>query len=247
MSSLEDELERARRDLRRVQEEFEEFVDIASHDLHEPLRTVVSFSELLELGLGDDLDEKHRRYLAYLVDGARRMRSLLDDLLVLSRAGRAPVFRPFEVGSAVESALVVLRPQLEQANAEVTVEDLPTVTGDPQQIEVVFRNLLENAIVFRSPERPLQIRVSGSRAADVSTFGVHDNGFGIAAERAPSIFVPFRGFQVGETKPGRGMGLAVVARIVGRHEGRVWCENTEGSGASLLFTIPDLDPTATPA
>ncbi len=225
--------------LRRSNTELERFAYVASHDLQEPLRSIVSFSQLLERRYRGRLDADADEYIGFIVEGGVRMQSLIRDLLQFSRlestAGRLV---PTSAAEVAADALRSLAPQLRQIGAIVTVDDLPAVTADAAQLEQVFRHLLGNAVKYRRPEIPLEVRVSARREDGWCEFSVADNGIGIEAEYFDLVFGMFRRLHTHDKYGGTGIGLAVVKKIVERHGGRVWIESRPGEGSTFSFTLP---------
>jgi PAS domain S-box-containing protein len=225
--------------LRRSNEDLERFAYVSSHDLQEPLRAIVSFSQLLERRyrgqLGSDADE----YIEFIVEGGVRMQTLIQDLLAYSRVNtKQQELRPTsmeDVMAAVERSLDL---QLHEAGAVLTHDPLPTVPADPLQLEQVFVNLISNAIKFRRPDEPLLVHVGARKTDGVWEFSVKDNGIGIEKEYFDRIFVIFQRLHTKDAYPGTGIGLAIVKRIIDRHGGRVWVESTPGEGSTFFFTLP---------
>ena len=227
------ELNRSNRDL-------EEFAYVASHDLQEPLRMVVSYLQLLERRYKGKLDSDADEFIGFAVDGAKRMQALINDLLAYSRVGRAAGHTGrVDTTDVVERAVEDLRRAIDDSGAVVTHDSLPAVWGDASQIRQLFQNLIANAIKFHGPERPA-IHVSGDAAvgsADAE-FGVADNGIGIEPEYQERIFKLFQRLHGRGTYPGTGIGLAVCKKIVERHGGRIWVQSSPGQGATFRFTLP---------
>ncbi len=224
------ELECSNRDL-------EQFAFIASHDLQEPLRMVVSFTQLLAQHYEGRLDEKAKKYMAYAVDGAVRMKRLVEDLLVYSRinAGASPV-DVADSHSILDEAIRNLAATIEESKAIVTGEGLPIVRVNALQLVQVFQNLVSNAIKFRGEGLP-RVHVSARDGGHEWIFSVRDNGIGIDRQYADRIFVIFQRLYTRQEYPGTGIGLAVCKRIVERHGGKIWFESELGKGSTFFFTI----------
>jgi len=231
-------LERANIELEKRNAELEEFAHVASHDLQEPLRKVVSFGDLLARALGDRLDPKCRQYLGLMQDATRRLQTLIRDLLVMSRADRAPLRKGFTaLEQCVRAALDLLSARLEESGAVVQVDPLPTLEVDPTQICQLYQNLLSNALKFSAPERPPQIRVTCESGPEGPVFGVADNGIGIEPEYHEKIFEAFQRLHSRDKYEGSGIGLAVCRKIVSRHSGRIWVESRLGEGSHFRFRL----------
>jgi light-regulated signal transduction histidine kinase (bacteriophytochrome) len=232
-------LSRYAADLARSNAELEQFAYVASHDLQEPLRMVASFTQLLARRyrgkLGQDADE----FIGFAVDGATRMRSLLDDLLAYSRVGtRGKPLAPTDMNAVLEDALNNLTNSIAESGAAITRESLPTVPGDRVQLVQLFQNLLANAIKFHGNGAP-QIHVSAGKQDSQWIFGVRDNGIGIAPEQQERIFMIFQRLHHRSEYPGTGIGLAICKKIVERHGGRIWVESRPQEGATFYFSIPE--------
>ncbi len=236
---LEVKMRQAMHDLARSNEELQQFATVASHDLQEPLRKVVAYTQMLEARYGDGIDEEGRRYLARAADGARRMQRLIRDLLALSRVGRgeeAPVL--VDSGEVLRGVLDDLDDALRDAEGEVRVGPLPRVLGNPTEVGQLFLNLISNAIKFRQPGVAPVIDVAATWRADLWHFTVADNGIGIAAGDTDRIFQLFRRLHDQQDYEGTGIGLALCRKVVDRHGGRLWVESVPGQGAMFHFTLP---------
>ncbi|GGK94201.1 sensor histidine kinase [Mangrovihabitans endophyticus] len=231
-------LERKNADLRRSNRELEEFAYAASHDLQEPLRMVVSYTQLLAQRYDGRLDERADTYIRFAVDGGRRMQRLVKDLLAYSRVGtRSLRHRPVNLGKVVRAVVDDLQSLLRGSDAKVVVGDLPAVTADESGLSQVFLNLLTNAIKFHA-DRPPVIRIDGRIDGDDVVFTVADNGIGIPAAQLADVFVMFRRLHDRERYAGSGIGLAMVRRVVERHGGQVTCESTVGEGTTFSVRLP---------
>jgi PAS domain S-box-containing protein len=224
-----EELERSNKDL-------EQFAWVASHDLKEPLRAVSNYVQLLERRYGDLLDGEGKRFIGFAVDGAKRMRQLINDLLAFSRIGtRGKKLAPIDSGAALARALKSLALVIEETGAEVTTETLPVVWGDKGQLAQVFQNLIGNAIKFCETEP--RITVSATRADNGWRFFVSDNGIGMEKSHLEKVFEVFQRLHTRERYNGTGIGLAVVRKIVERHGGKIRVESVPGEGSVFSFTL----------
>ncbi len=231
-------LERVNSELEGRNAELEEFAHVASHDLQEPLRKVISFGDLLSRALGDQLDPKCARYLALMQDATRRLQTLIQDLLVMSRAGRTPLNRkPIQLEQCVQAALDLLSTRLQETGAVVHIDPLPTLVVDPAQICQLYQNLVSNALKFSTPGRTPEIRVTYEAEPDGPVLGVGDNGIGIEPEYHDKIFEAFQRLYNRDRYEGSGIGLAVCRKIVTRHGGTIWVESRLGQGSHFRFRL----------
>jgi PAS domain S-box-containing protein len=226
-------------ELQRSNEELEQFAYVASHDLQEPLRMVVSYLALLERRSKDKLDAEGLQFLNFALEGGTRMQSLIRDLLAFCRVGAGTrAFQPLDLSDILRTALANLQIIIAETGASVTSDSLPTVPGDAGQFTQLLQNLITNAIKFRSNEPP-RIHISARHEDGEWLFGVHDNGIGIAPEFFERVFVLFQRLHEREKYPGTGIGLAVCKKIVQCHGGRIWVVSEPQKGTTLHFTIPD--------
>jgi PAS domain S-box-containing protein len=224
--------------LKRSNEELRQFAYAASHDLQEPLRTVVRFMQLLESRYATQLDDDAREFIGFAVDGATRMKELIDGLLTYSRIERADQEpEAFDAQIALNKALANLMLRIEETGAVITHDELPVIKADSLQITQLFQNLITNAMTYRR-EGPPQIHIHVTQHQDEVQFAVQDNGIGIAPEFQKRIFVIFQRLHTREQYPGTGIGLAICKKVVERHGGRIWVESNPGEGATFYFTIP---------
>jgi PAS domain S-box-containing protein len=224
--------------LERSNQELEQFAYVASHDLQEPLRMVTSYMQLLARRYQGQLDADADAFIAFAVDGANRMKNLIDDLLAYSRIGtRGKALAPVDSGALLAQVLTDLQFTIEESRAKITYDPLPTVVADRSQLAQVFRNLVGNAFKFRSDQPPV-VHISVARQEDDWVFSVHDNGIGIDPEYGERIFVIFQRLHNREEYPGTGIGLAICKKIVERHGGRIWVESEPGYGSIFHFTLP---------
>jgi len=231
----------SRSELERSNAELQQFAYVASHDLQEPLRTIASYLQLLKRRYaGRVLDEGADEYIAFAVDGAKRMQTLIQAVLAYSRVGtHGKDFAPTDTHALVAGALANLEARLAETGARVTVAgDLPTVWGDDTQLGQLFQNLIGNALKFTRPGETSAVAITAERREEEWAFAVRDNGIGLPPEQAERIFGMFQRLHARDEYEGAGIGLAVCKRIVERHGGRIWVESRPGEGATFLFTLP---------
>jgi PAS domain S-box-containing protein len=234
----EEALKRKTEELQRVNRELEHFAYVASHDLREPLRKISNFTELLADRYRGQLDEKADKYIWFVVDGAKRMDRLIEDLLAYSRAGRAElIWEATSAEQVVRLAVSDLEKFLEENSAEVTYSDLPIIQANPVQLGQLMRNLIQNAVKFRG-EEPSRVHVSAQKTGNEWVFSVRDNGIGIDPEHWERIFGIFQRLHTRSEQTGTGIGLAISKKIVEHHGGRIWVESEPGKGSTFHFTIP---------
>jgi len=232
------ELEELVAALEESNERLEQFAYAASHDLQEPLRMVSSYLKLLERRYGDEFDADGREFLAFAVDGADRMRDMIDGLLQYSRVDtRGDPFEPVDLEVVVGDVRENLAIAIEETDAEITVGDLPTVEADENQLHQLVQNLVDNAIEYRGDEPP-RIHVSAERLDDRVAVSVADEGVGIAPDDADRIFEVFQRLHTHDEHGGTGIGLALCERIVERHGGEITVDSTPGEGATFTVTLP---------
>ncbi|MDF9747907.1 PAS domain-containing sensor histidine kinase [Natrinema salsiterrestre] len=225
------------RKLEESNERLEQFAYAASHDLQEPLRMVSSYLQLIEHRYVDDLDEDGREFIEFAVDGAERMRAMIDGLLEYSRVEtEGEPFEPVDLNDVLENVMADLQIPIEEHDAEITVEELPTVEGDASQLRQLFQNLLKNAIEYSGDEPP-HANVSATGSGDEWTLSVTDEGIGIDPENQERIFEVFERLHTQEEHAGTGIGLALCKRIVERHGGEIWVDSTPSGGARFSLTL----------
>lgn len=225
------------KELERSNGELQQFAYVASHDLQEPLRAVVGCIQMLDERNPGAFGERSRELMAHAVDGAKRMQTLINDLLAYSRVGSKGISRKqTDAGEMANKALRQLSVATAECNAVITVDSLPQIWADPVQITQLFQNLVGNAIKFRS-KIPPEIRVSAENVNGETIFSVRDNGIGIAPEYHEKIFGIFQRLLSRRDYPGTGIGLAICKKIVERHGGRIWVESRAGEGADFRFIL----------
>jgi light-regulated signal transduction histidine kinase (bacteriophytochrome) len=226
--------------LARSNEDLQQFAYVASHDLQEPLRMVTGYLQLIERRYSDRLDDDADEFIAYAVDGATRMKRLINDLLAYSRVGtRGQPFEPVALEDALSHVLRDLSLTIQESRAVVTHDPLPAVMADPLQIGQLFQNLIGNALKFSGDEPP-RVHVGAERDGAMWAIAVRDHGIGFDPKYADRVFAIFERLHSRDV-PGTGIGLAVCKRIVERHGGHIRVESTPGEGATFIFTLPAVE------
>ncbi len=219
--------------------DLQQFAYVASHDLQEPLRAVAGFLTLIAKRHKGTLDPETEGWINHAVEGAQRMRSLINDLLLYARVeSRGKELEPTDCNKALDQAKKDLSVVLEETGAEINATKLPTLLGDEGQLSQLFQNLVGNAIKFRqtdiSPKVDIEVRQENAEWI----FSVKDNGIGFDQTHADRIFIIFQRLQGRDEYQGTGIGLALCKKIVERHGGRIWAESAKGKGSTFFFTIP---------
>lgn len=233
------QLEALNKELLRSNRELEEFAYVASHDLQEPLRMVSQFTQMLEKKYGHEITPEASKYISYAVEGAKRMQTMINDLLEYSRVTNTDEkFRLTGMGTIIERACQMLAIRIENTGAKVEYNDLPEIYVSPSLMERLFMNIIENSIKYRSDEAPI-IEITHVQKGEFFEFTVRDNGIGIDPVFADKIFVIFQRLHKRDDYQGTGIGLSICKRIVERHGGRIWLDETPiGNGTAFKFTLP---------
>jgi len=223
---------------KRSNEDLQQFANIVSHDMQEPLRLVSSFVTLLSRRYGDELDDSARQYITFAVDGVKRMQDLLDGLLEFSRVQTCgDPFSKLDLTEAVEAAVNNLTVLIEDTGAQITIDPLCTVKGDKTQLMQIFQNLITNAIKFCQAPPPM-IHISALREEDGWSVAVIDNGIGIDPKYFESVFQIFRRLHGRQKYAGTGVGLAICKRIMERHNGTINVQSEPGKGSTFTLKFP---------
>jgi light-regulated signal transduction histidine kinase (bacteriophytochrome) len=223
--------------------EWQRFLDIAIHDLRAPLRGIGTSAELLAEVCRERLDEEGRRHIRTILDGVAKIDALSRALSNYSRAlqTEGPPGGSIRVESALRAALAEIETQIRQTGAIVDYGPLPRVRGSHEQLSLLFRALLSNALLYRSTEPP-SIRITAQRDGEQWCFAVRDNGVGIDQKHWDQIFEPFQRLQVAKHDAGIGLGLTICQKIVETHGGRIWVESQPQAGSTFFFTLPAETP-----
>jgi light-regulated signal transduction histidine kinase (bacteriophytochrome) len=225
-------------ELKRSNQELEQFAYAASHDLQEPLQAVGGFVRLIELRFPDKLDAKAREYIEGAVEGANRMEELITDLLALSRVGtQAGRLASANLAAPLKAALQNLQFSIRETNAQVTSDTMPALRVDELRMAQLFQNLIANALKFRK-RTPPQIHIGAREEKGRWVIWVRDDGIGIDAQYFERIFQVFQRLHTRKTYPGTGVGLAICKKIVERHGGTIWVESQLGQGSTFYFSLP---------
>jgi light-regulated signal transduction histidine kinase (bacteriophytochrome) len=228
-------------DMRRANDDLEQFAYSASHDLREPLRNVVVYSQLLKKRYGGRLEPGADEFLRYIGDGAKRMEELVSDLLAYTRAGSAgdgPV-ELTDSRAVLQQVLENLKQAIEESHGKVTYDPLPVALVRPRHLEQLFQNLISNSLKYRKESESPRIHIRAVRQGSSWRFSVADNGFGIAPEYHDKVFGVFKRLHSNNDRyAGTGIGLAICQKIVERYSGRIWIESEQGAGSVFHLTLP---------
>lgn len=227
----------ANEELEKKNQELEQFVYIASHDLREPLRTTTSFVELFQRQYKDKFDQKAETYLSYITQASERMRTLINDLLDYSRLGANKEVVAVDCNVLLNEVVDDLNIALKEANAKVEASSLPEVRSYGTGIKQLFQNLIANGIKFRKAGTDPLVKIAAVDKGDFWQFSFSDNGIGIQPEHREKIFVIFQRLHSRKEYEGSGIGLAHCKKIVEQHKGKIWVESTPGEGSTFYFTI----------
>lgn len=239
------------RELERSNRELQDFAFVASHDLQEPLRKIQAFGDRLKTKYGEAISAEGRDYLERMQNAARRMHTLINDLLTFSRVTtKGQPFAPVEMSRVAREVIGDLEERIRQTGGRVEIKDLPTIDADALQMRQLLQNLIGNGLKFHRPEESPVVKVESRPVADPSgdgrgsspgdwyQFAIIDNGIGFDEKYLDRIFTPFQRLHARHEYEGTGMGLAVCRRIVERHGGQITARSEPGRGTTFLVTLP---------
>jgi PAS domain S-box-containing protein len=236
--NLEEQVKLRTEELAKSNADLKQFAYVASHDLREPLRMITNFLQLLERRYKDKLDDDAREFINFAVDGAKRLDSMIIDLLEYSRiANKDVMFREVDLDKVLDKIKLNLNIAINENHAQITHDSLPTtLRADENQMVLLFQNLIGNAIKYRSETEP-QIHVSCKKQRNFFQFSVRDNGIGIEPKHLERIFTIFQRLHTHQEYEGSGIGLSIAQRIVHQHGGEIWAESELGDGSTFYFTL----------
>ncbi|RIW14980.1 PAS domain S-box protein [Algoriphagus lacus] len=228
----------ANQSLSNANEELKVFASLASHDMKEPLRMISSFMSLLQKKYGSTLDEKANQYISFAVEGSKRLTNLINDLLDYSKVGfDLKLIEPLNINEIIEEVIKLKSDLIRESKATILVDPLPVIKGLKTPMQILFQNLIGNALKYRKSDTAPIITITGKELKDSWEFSVEDNGIGIDPDYLEHIFGILKRLHPKEKYPGTGMGLATCRKIVTQHGGKIWAESTPEKGSKFLFTI----------
>ncbi|PZX58231.1 two-component system CheB/CheR fusion protein [Algoriphagus ratkowskyi] len=231
-------LKKANHELEISNQELEQFAYVASHDLQEPLRMITSFLGLVEKRYDAVLDEKGKKYIHFAIDGAKRMREIILDLLQFSKLDSIKGAKTWiDAKEVLETSLLFLKKKIDRTEPTIHIDLLPKVCGHKNTLIQLFQNLISNAIKYQPIGQKAEIWISAIESEDKWEFSIKDNGIGIEHQYLEKIFIIFQRLHVKGTYSGTGIGLAISKKIVDLHHGRIWAESTLGVGTIFRFTL----------
>ena len=237
-AKLENELDKVKQELAELKAEYEEFVYIVSHDISAPLRQIESFSEIIVSKHGDSFDEKTKRHFELINNGSTQATQIMNAIKSYSRLNtRAKPFTSFNSNNIVAKALDNLSSLITKTGASITCADLPTIIGDEEQVSLLFKCLIENAITYQLPGNKPVISVSASDDKHYWHFRITDNGIGVPENLTEKIFKVLRRGVSSKKYPGLGMGLAIAKKILQKHHGDISVALNNDQGAAFSFKI----------
>ena len=239
LMDLNEKLKKQAEDLAFSNRELEQFAFVASHDLQEPLRMVTNFLSQLEKKYKDQLDEKAAMYIHYAVDGAKRMRQIILDILAFSRIGKSNENMEYiDLNQIVNVVILFQNQTINEKNAIIKIDKLPIIYNHITPIKQIFQNLISNALKYAKADEYPRIEITVEEFSNDWQFSIKDNGIGISAEYFDKIFEIFQRLHVRDEYSGTGIGLSIVKKILENIGGKIWVESKEGEGSTFTFLIP---------
>lgn len=236
--NLEEKVKERTKELEQSNRELQQFAYVASHDLREPLRMISTFLQLLEKRYSERLDTDAKEFIDFAVDGAKRLDAMIKDLLEYSRvANKIIKFNDVDMNEVLKQTSINLKISIDDNNAKIYSDLLPTVSGDEKLLVQLFQNLISNSIKYRRSENP-EIQISVNKELDQYLFSVKDNGIGISQNHLDRIFTIFQRLHTNDEYEGTGIGLAIAQRIVYQHNGNIWADSKIKDGTTIYFTLP---------
>jgi signal transduction histidine kinase len=236
--AIEQQLLELNREMKRSNQELEQFAYVVSHDLQAPLGTIASFAQLLQNRYQAQLDGKALQFIDRIITGSLRMQQLIDDLLQYSRVGRlTKEFEPVNCEQVLSQSLANLETEINATQAQIIHDPLPAIAGNPLGLLQLFQNLISNALKYRHPQISPRIYISVSPREDMWLFSIQDNGIGIETKHLERIFQIFQRLHSDKEYPGTGIGLAICKKIVELHGGTIWVESAPAQGSTFYFSI----------
>lgn len=239
LNQLNKDLIRKAEELESSNKELEKFAYVASHDLQEPLRMITSFLELLKKNYESSLDEVANKYIFYSIQGAERMKLLINDLLKYSRVGTISLEKvPVDMNEIFNDVLFLLHDEVLRTHAEIKAHHLPVVVAGKTAMSQLLQNLISNALRYQLPNNKPVITINAETKENEFLFIVTDNGIGIDAKFYERIFIVFQRLHNRNEYSGTGIGLAICKKIIDRYGGKIWVESVTGEGSKFMFTLP---------
>lgn len=240
MITLEEQLKQTRHKLQELQEEYQQFAYVVSHDFNAPFRQIEELTKLVVKHHANEFDEKTNKHFYLIAKGTQKCQALLDTLLKFSRVNtRAQAFETVDCNEVVTDVQKKLTATIYECDANIICEELPAIYGDRHQIFQLFYQILKNALIYREPETRPQIAITVAPENHSWQFCVKDNGIGIGEKMIPRAFTILSRAVHDSEYPGEGAGLAIAKKIVQRHHGEIWIHSTEGFGTKVYFRIPN--------
>lgn len=241
LSETINELERVNGKLVEINKELEQFAFMISHDLQEPVRTILSFSDLLVQTRRDELDEKTKIYLDLISQSSYRMRNQIKAILDYSRIGKTGSKSKIDCNHIVDDVMLDLSSTIEEKGASILKDKMPCIFGYRDELRSLFQNLLSNSLKYSKDEIAPNIQIKCQSVEKFWQFSVKDNGIGFKPEYKDRIFVIFQRLQNKKNMHGSGIGLSRCKKIVELHEGKIWADSQPNVGSTFYFTLPKVE------